>query len=318
MRIIAFLLLCVAASCGGERDAKLLRIGLNPWPGYLDLSLAAEQGLFAKHGLNVRIVEFTSLHDMVRSYQLGQIDLMPCTLVEVREAARGRRPAEVVRVFDASEGADVILAHAESSAVEDHPVRIAYEPASLGAYVLQRYLDARGLTAADIEPVPMDQLQMERAMTEHRIDAAVTYPPASLAIASLPGVRQVFSSAEVPGEVIDVLAVDPTVLDEDPSFLARLHEVLADVERFSDDHPDEAVRHKAAHLAVDAGSWDSVVAGVRMYRTRDQSAWLWDSDRLEQLMRSIDAVLARTPGERTAIPTRFHCRHRSRPMVLSS
>lgn len=316
MRAIALVLLSIVSACTSETDARPLRIGLNPWPGYLDLSLAAQQGFFADEGLKVQIVEFSSLYDLVRAFQLGQIDLIPCTLVEIREVNRNRRKAEIVRVLDSSEGPDVVLAHMDGDEFDPRGQKIAYEPASLGAYLLQRFLDERGLTLADVDPVPMDQLQIVRAMAEKRVAAAVTYPPNSIEITKIPQVRSVYSSAEIPGEIVDVLAVDPDLLDRDASFLSRISAALLATERFADEHPLEAIRHKAAVLGIPPEEWHAATAGIHIYRTADQAEWIWHSDRLDQLMRGIDDVLASAPGERPCMPERFRCNSRPMPDVF--
>lgn len=312
--LTASLLLLLA--CSGESTTAPLRIGLNPWPGYLDLSLAHELGCFERHGLPVQLVEFVSLHDMVRAYELGQIDAMPCTLVEIREANRSRRHAEVIHVFDSSEGPDVILARAGSGPFDPLGRRIAYEPDSLGAYVLQRYLDARGIAFDSIQAVAMDQLEMIEALKDGRVDAVVTYPPASLEIERAGGVNTIFSSAEIPGEILDVMAVDPAMLDRDPTFLERFYAAMQEAEAYAASHPDETVRHKASALRIEPEAWEESIAGLRLYRSADQVQWLWQTDRLERVMRSIDTVLSRLPGEQPSATVDFHCRHRAMPKSL--
>ena len=124
--------------------------------------------------------------------------------------------------------------------------KIAYEPNSLGAYMLERMLAHAGLNQDDVEPIGMDQLEMVEAMREQRIDVAITYPPTSIAIQKLPHTRVIFSSAQIPDEVIDVISFDPKLLDADPTLLDRFYAVMARTEAHVACDPESAVAHKCA------------------------------------------------------------------------
>jgi len=196
-----------------------------------------------------------------------------------------------------------VLAHGISNATELRGKRIAYEPNSLGIYVLARMLDQAGLKLSDIEPIGMDQTQMVEAMKGQRIDAAVTYPPSSLAIRELEGVRPVFTSADIPGEVLDVYSVDPAILDADPTFLTRFYAAMTELEDFARAHPDTAIAHKCRHMGLDREGWANATTGVRYYTRKDQYEWIWGSRRIqESLSHLADALTAacgprRDPGD---------------------
>ena len=102
--------LCLTAGCS-KSDSGPLRIGINAWPGYEFLYLAQERGLYAAEGVQVKLVEFSSLADARRAYKKGQLDGFATTLVEVIQArAESDQTPEVVLAVDYSEGADMIIA----------------------------------------------------------------------------------------------------------------------------------------------------------------------------------------------------------------
>ncbi len=316
MRTLVLLLLFLAA-CGHNEPKEKLRIGLNPWPGYLDLAVAEHEGIFAAHGFDVHIVEYTSLHDMARAYQLGQIDFMPSTLVEVLEVNQGRRSAEVIWVADASDGADVALAKDATSVADLRGKRIAYEPNSLGIFVLARMLDRAGLKVQDVDAIGMDQTEMVLAMKEGRIEAAITYPPASLSIRELPGIATVFSSAEIPDEVIDVFCVDPDILDADPTFLNRFYAVMADTAEFARRNPKTAIGHKCRQMGIEPSAWESAAKGVRYFELKDQHEWIWGSDRIHTIHARLADVIRATCGPRRDPVRPIHAGHRFAPELIA-
>ena len=66
----------LALSACSEAPSDPLRVGINPWPGYGPLFLAADKGFFAEEGIDVELVELTSLADVRRAFERGQIDGM--------------------------------------------------------------------------------------------------------------------------------------------------------------------------------------------------------------------------------------------------
>ena len=67
------LVLLALVSCT-KSDVEPLTVGFNPWPGYEFVYLAEELGYYDKLGLDVKLVELSSLGDVSRSFAKGQID----------------------------------------------------------------------------------------------------------------------------------------------------------------------------------------------------------------------------------------------------
>ncbi|MBI1854182.1 MAG: ABC transporter substrate-binding protein, partial [Planctomycetes bacterium] len=214
LRALLILAVPILAGCGPE-PAMPLRLGINSWPGYEVMYLAQEKGLFAAEGVNVRLVEYSSLGDTRRAFERGSVDGMLCTTVELLQARERstRRPVAIL-MTDFSNGSDVILAREAVSSVADlRGKRVGVEVAALGPFLLSRALERAGLELADVSLVPMDQTDMPRAITEGRVDAVVAYPPASTETLRGGAIRTLFTSAEIPAEVVDVVVLDAAILE---------------------------------------------------------------------------------------------------------
>jgi Integrase core domain/NMT1-like family len=106
---VAVAALLLNLGCAPEKSTSL-RVGINPWPGYEFLYLAQEKGVYREEGLEVRLVEFSSLSDARRAYERGQINAIAATVIEVLQARdNSSRSPQIVQVTDYSNGADVIL-----------------------------------------------------------------------------------------------------------------------------------------------------------------------------------------------------------------
>ncbi len=273
---------------------KPLRVGINPWPGYEFVYLAQEQGFFAARGVEVRLVEFTSLSDTRRAFEWGQIDVMGTTVVEVLQAAdQSTRTPQIVRVVDYSSGADVILAKPGIDSVRELAgKRVGVELGSVAVYVLARALATAGLTLQDVTLLPMDSFTMEDRFRQHDVQAIVTYPPSSVALLRDGVGHVVFTTAGMPGDVLDVLSVDAALAQARPEQIHRFLAAFDDATAFAGTAPAEATRVMAAREGLAADEFRDVVAqGITLVRVSDQDVYFGPGGRLTAVIDDTSRVL---------------------------
>ena len=296
-RALALLLVAAAFAltlgCEPKKSAGL-RVGINAWPGYEFLYLAQEKGFYRDEGIEVRIVEFGSLSDCRRAYERGQIDAMGATLIEVLQARdQSARSPQVVQVVDYSNGADVILARPGlGSCAELKGKRIGVELASLGIYVLSRGLEKSGLSLSDVETVSMDQSAMEEAMRKGELDAIVTYPPASVKLLRDTAATAIFSTAEIPGEVLDIIAVEAGINAERPGDVAKLLRAFRHAIRYTRENPADAYRIMAGREGITPEEFaDALTNGLTVLSEADQAAYLQPGGKLAAVIDAADRIL---------------------------
>lgn len=304
-QVLTALACCLLAACGQPRVTRM-RIGMNPWPGYAHLAIAAQNGLFEAQGIDAQLVEYPSLHALSRGFADGQIDVLPSTLVEVLtlHAEHGRLP-EVVWLADHSCGGDVVVARADSGPTL-RGRRVGYEAGSLGGYILSRCLERQQLRADEVEAVSMSQDQMAAAFAEGRIDAAITYPPFSTQMLAVAGARTVFDTREIPNEVIDTIAIDRALLDRDPTLLDRFHAAMVAAHRFTTTQPAAAERMMARGCGMTQEEFRAARGGLEIYGPEVQADWLRGGSRLRLLAARI-AVAVAVPADGidfTLLPSR--------------
>ncbi len=204
----------------GEPFRPPLRIAANPWPGYEPLYTARDLGLLDER--QVRLVEFTSTSEAMRVFRSQDCELIAVTLDEALLLAAQGHPLQVILVADQSHGSDVLLARPGIESLGDLRGRtVGVEDTALGAYMLSRALETAGLSAGDLTVVRLPLDEHEGAWRAGGIEAVVTFEPVASRLRQN-GAKTLFSSADIPGEVIDILVAHDSLLPERLGSIAHL------------------------------------------------------------------------------------------------
>lgn len=197
-----------------------LALGMNARLGFDPLALARERGLLDAE--RVKVVELASATEVQRAFSNGLLDAAALTLDESLRLADAGADLRIVALLDSSLGGDVVLARSGiSSPAQLRGEAVAVEASSVGALVLQRMLDKAGLMRSEIEVVNLEAHAHLDALREGRVAAAVSYAPIAGALQAA-GYRPIFSSREIPGEVMGVLVVRQAVLQARPDAVDEL------------------------------------------------------------------------------------------------
>lgn len=210
---LLFVLPTVMISVGcTEPVSSPLRLATNQWPGYEPLYLARAIGKYEKE--DIRLLEMPNTSEVIRAYRNGVIDAAAVTLDEALLIAEQSSDFSIVLIMDYSHGGDVILAHPPITSLEQiKGKRVGLENSALGSYVISRALEITGVSKSDITVVPLSYDEHERAFLENEVDAVVTFEPIRTKLLDL-GANLIFDSTQIPGEIVDVLIVRNTILQE--------------------------------------------------------------------------------------------------------
>ncbi len=274
------------SACSPSAQQSEIRIGINAWPGYELVHLAAVKGFFGEEGLNVRLVEFDSLADAGRSYRVGQIDGLATTMVEVimiRDDSE--RDLRVTRIFDVSDGADVIIAPRSIGSMADlRGLPIGVELQSLGTFMLGRALELNGMQFSDVKPVSSDQTTMEEILRAGDLSAVVTYPPVAVKLLENPNFHAIFSSAQIPGEVVDVLALDSSLLRGVRPPAAAINRALDKAWAYYLANKEESIRIMAAREGITPAEFaETLSGGIHLYSPAESAAFFESGGNLQAI-----------------------------------
>jgi NitT/TauT family transport system substrate-binding protein len=287
--LLSWLLVACSAS-----PATALCVGYNNWPGYELIWLADRLGYFNDAGVSVEHVQFVSLADAKRAYQRGQIDAVGVTAIELLQIASNAQtlPAQVAMVLDISHGADQVLAGPSIRQLSDiKGKRFGVEADSVSVQLAALLVQKAGLTLQDIHWVVMPPAQMSDAMKSGAIDLAATYAPYSIDVQSQSSSRVLFSSADVPNMIVDMLAVHPEARARNPKAWQVFFEGVTKAADYYHAHPQEAVQIMAEHAGMSVDDMNRTLAGLHIPTRADQLSLLSSTGEVVHGIRAAQQLL---------------------------
>ncbi|PCJ58874.1 MAG: hypothetical protein COA79_12460 [Planctomycetota bacterium] len=300
MRVFITLMMSFYLFCGCGNDAtkpikksKTIKIGINIWAGYECLYLASKKGFYKKCGVDVKIVEFGSLGDCRRAFERGNIDGMGATIIEVLIASEySNRKPKICAITDYSNGGDVIISNNSIKSVADlKGKKIGIEKGTLNIMVLSRALEKNGLSLKDVELISVVQGSMENAIEKNELDAVVTYPPVSIALLKDKRFKKIFSTKEIPKEVVDVIAFTDKVLKEHPDKIKKILEGFYMAVDYCGKEKDESYGIMAKREQLSVEDFKGIFEEEIQIVTQKDQKGFYDSGLLSDLVLQTHKVL---------------------------
>lgn len=246
-RFVAAIALMVAIA-GCDEVVEPLKVGTNIWPGYEPGYLARDLGYFPENEIKLR--QFQSATENIRAFRNGVIDVAALTLDEALLLKQDGLDIKIFLVADISDGGDVIVSRPEFASMESLKGRaIGVENSALGAYLLARALEIHKLSFDDVKIVPITVDQSETAYDSGEVDAVVTFEPFRSRLINTGGV-EVFSSREMPNEIVDVLVTHAKILSKHEEALQKLAQGWLRAVDFIEKSPEDAGEILGKRLAL--------------------------------------------------------------------
>lgn len=265
--LVGCALCALLAAC--SPPAPPLQVGTNHWAGYEGLYHARNLGVLDAR--QVKLLEFSSTQEALRAFRNGALDAVAVTLDEALLLARQQQLPRIVLVMDISDGGDVLMARPGIDRLEQlKGKRIGVETTTLGAYMLARLLAKSGLKATDVQVVHLPVDGHLEAYRDGRVDAVITFEPVRSLLLKA-GAHELFSSRDIPGEIVDVLVVRQGLLQARRSSLCH----LIDSYFVALDDLRQAPRRAATRLAGPEGiTPEELVTAWGLMRLPDRSSSL--------------------------------------------
>jgi NitT/TauT family transport system substrate-binding protein len=262
--VAVFILLAAVLSACARQDPVTVRIGTQPWIGYGPWWIAKEQGIFEKNGLQVELVDFVEDKEVNAAFASGNMEAANlATHTAIKLFAAGV-DLKIVLLEDASYEADAVVAPSAVGSIADlKGKKVAYEEGTTSDLLLNYALMQNGMSVADIEPVFMPASDAGATLIAGQVDLAVTYEPyISTALAENSDLKLLYTAAERPGLISDVLVVPGSL---SPEIIEKLRKVWDEALAFYKENPEQAKAIIANNVGSSPEELITAFDGVKFY-----------------------------------------------------
>lgn len=292
--ILGLVLLLVSILVGGCSSGKTekvptgaaepIKIALSPWPGWYPWYIVQEKGFFQKYGVKVELVWFPVYSDSLQAMNTGKVDANSQTLSDTLAPVSKGLPLKAVLVNDNSFGGDGIVVKPEYNSLADlKGKKVATELGTVDHLLLVTALDRFGMKESDIEYTNMTVNDAGPAFISGNLDAAVIWEPfLNKAITEGKG-KLIFSSADTPGLIPDLLVFNEKILKERPEDVKKVLMAWFDAMEWWKQNPEEGNAILAKKAEVSPEEYKQIVSSIKLFTLQDNIKAFSKSDSLEYL-----------------------------------
>lgn len=244
-----------------------LKIGYSDWPGWVAWEVAIENEWFKEEGVDVQFEWFDYVASM-DAFAAGQLDAVAMTNGDALvTGATGARNVMII-INDYSNGNDMIIARRGIDSVADLKGKtIGVEIGFVSHLLLLNALEKNGMSESDVELVNVPTNETPQVLASGNVDAIVAWQPSSgQALNLVPGSTAIYTSADEPGLIYDVLAVSPTSLSANRDAWIKVARVWYRVVDYIQDPATraEAVSIMASRVGIPPADYEAFIEGTKL------------------------------------------------------
>ena len=245
------------------------------YAGWMPWAYGAESGIVKKwadkYDINIDVVQINDYIESINQYTVGEFDACTMTNMDALTIpAAGGVDSTALIVGDFSNGNDGIVLKGESELAAIKGQNVNLVELSVSHYLLARALDSVGLSEADVQVVNTSDADMVAVYGTDDVTSVATWNPLLSEISQQPSSTVVFNSAQIPGEIIDLLVINTDTLAAHPELGKALtgawYEIMATMS--SDSEQGVAARSYMAEASgTDLAGYEAQLAATEMFYT---------------------------------------------------
>jgi NitT/TauT family transport system substrate-binding protein len=247
--------------------AEPLKIGYSDWPGWVAWQVAIDKGWFKEAGVDVKF-EWFDYSASMDAYTAGKIDAVFMTNGDTLVTGAGGAKSAMILVTDYSNGNDMIIAKPGIKTLADlKGKKVAVETGLVEHLLLRAGMQRTGMKPGDIDIVNSKTNEMPQVLVSKDITAVGAWEPiAGQARRAVPGAKAIYTSADEPGLIYDVLAVNPASVKARRADWQKVVNLWDKVVAYVEDPKTQAdaVKIMAARSGVSPAEYLPILKGTKL------------------------------------------------------
>ena len=270
-----------------------LRIAYSDWPGWVAWEIGIQKGWFKDEGVDVDFKWFEYVPSM-EAFSAGKVDAVTMSNGDALVTGSSGAKSVGILINDYSNGNDMVVAKPGVKSVAAlKGQKVGVEVGFLSHLLLINALKSAGMTDQDVELVNVPTDQTPQVLKAGEVSAIVAWQPNSgQALKEVPGSRAIFTSANVPGLIYDLLYVSPKSLSERRAEWVAVTKVWFRIADFlkKPENLDEASRIMAARVGLTSDQYKVLMGGTHFLDLEGNREHFRKGDSLMSLYRSSQVV----------------------------
>jgi NitT/TauT family transport system substrate-binding protein len=250
---------------GTPLDAKPLKIGYSDWPGWIAWEIGIKKGWFKEAGVEVEFAWMDYVESM-DAYVAGNVDAVTMTNGDALVTGATGKPSVGIIINDFSNGNDMIVGAPGIDSLKDLAgKKVGVEEGFVCHLLLLTGLEKNGIDPALVTIVNTSTNETPQVLEAKAVDAIGAWQPNSgQALKSVPGSKPLFTSADVPGIIYDLLYVSPESLDTRKEDWEKVVTVWYRIAEFIRDEAnlDETLEILSARVGIKPEEYEAFLKGT--------------------------------------------------------
>ncbi|MFM2482117.1 ABC transporter substrate-binding protein [Celerinatantimonas sp. YJH-8] len=272
-RLVSTLLLAIASLMFTTAAvSEPLKIGYSDWPGWVTWEIAIEKNMFKKVGVDVDFEWFDYVASL-DAFASGQLDAVSVTNGDALVTGATGAQNVMILINDYSDGNDMVVGAPGITSIKDlKGKKVGVEIGFVDHLLLLKALEKNGMSEKDVELVNVPTNETPQVLASGQVDAIGAWQPSSgQALSLVPGSSPIFTSADEPGLIYDVLAVSPTSLAQHREEWAKVLKVWDMAVAYLNDPAtrDDAISIMAARVGLSPKAYKSFLAGTHIMNIQE-------------------------------------------------
>lgn len=253
-----------------------LKIGYSDWPGWVAWEVGIEKGWFKEEGVDVKFEWFDYVASM-DAFAAGKLDAVGMTNGDTLVTASTGAKGIMILMNDYSNGNDMIIGKPGITSVKQlKGKKVGVEVGFVGHLLLINALEKNGLKETDVELVNVPTNETPQVLASGDVDAIVAWQPSSgTALKLVPGSKAIYTSADEPGLIYDLLAVSPQSLSNDKAKWEKVMKVWYRIVDYIKDPKtfDDAIKIMSSRVGLKPAEYKSFVKGTKILTLKEAKAF---------------------------------------------
>ncbi|OKH28326.1 ABC transporter substrate-binding protein [Chroogloeocystis siderophila] len=283
--------------------AGAVRLGFSAWPGWFPWQVAQERRIFATHNVPVDLRWFDGYLESINTLAAGQIDANSQTLGDTVSSVSGGADQVIVLVNDNSTGNDKVIVREGINSVADlKGKQVAAEEGTVDHFLLLQGLERAGLSAQDIQFVPLETGRAAAAFVAGQVDAVAVFAPFTTQALKRPGSRELFSSKDFPGSISDHLVFTRQYVEQNPDRVQAVVDAWFATLDYIQKNQADAYEIMAKRAGVSVEEYQQYAEGTKLFTIEenlkafqpgnDMTSLQFAADQMGQFLTSVGLAAA--------------------------